>query len=337
MILFFLALACKPKEEPVDTGDKPPDLEVPSVADLNLEEVYETALGLAATTDLRPVWAAHVETLTMGTPGCPDFYAGAPTTETDVVDEPSWSWMDHCGQSSTAYDGYISWVNSVSADSGDPNTPIGRTTEGERSMLGSGIVSQGDDVLFEFRGDAQDAFSLVESEGTTDYTYSSQIDATVTGSLPFDGSVTPNGYRTEMYVRYSGDTAQRAEIRGNLYLFEPTIADRFDSVSLDLELIGAGASPDDCTLEPRGWISVRDSDAFWYDVVFLPRTDDDVTDGDYPDDPYTKCDGCGRLYIRGLDQGVDVCPDFSFLWTGALTEPEPEGWATSLRDLLEGR
>lgn len=335
-MVLALILACKPDDEPVDTGDPPPELEVPSVADLDLESIYQAALSLAATTDMRRVYDTHVETLRMGSPGCPDFYAGPPTTETDVVDEPSWSWMDHCGQSSTAYDGYISWVGQVAADGGDPESAIGRTIEGSRSMLGSGIVSQGDEVLFELRGDGQDAFTLFEGAGSKEYSYSSQIDATVTGSMPFEGTDTPNGYRAELYLRYQGGAAQRAEVRGNIYLFEPTIADRFDSVAMDLQLIGAGASPEDCTQEPLGWISVRDSDAFWYDIVFLPRADDDVTDEGYPDDPYVKCDGCGRLYIRGLDQGIDVCPDFSGLWD-ELTEPEPEGWATSLRELLEGR
>ena len=82
---------------------------------------------------------------------------------------------------------------------------------------------------------------------------------------------------------------------------------------------------------------MRDENAFWFDVVFQPRFDDDATDDPYDNFSYGPCDGCGTLYVRGLEQtDIEVCPDFSFLWSGALTHPEADDYALSMRDILGG-
>ena len=141
-----------------------------------------------------------------------------------------------------------------------------------------------------------------------------------------------------MYERTTGGDEATIELRGNIYYFDYRIAGRFDSVTVNL-LWGAPDSlgPDECAAEPRGWIGVRDENAFWYDLVFQPRYDDDPNAEPYQDGDYGPCDGCGTLYVRGLQQdGIEVCPDFSFLWDGTLTHPDPTDFALSLRDILGG-
>ena len=134
--------------------------------------------------------------------------------------------------------------------------------------------------------------------------------------------------RADQYVYVEGGDTARLESRGNLYLFEDRIADRWDSVAMDLELVGDdGAGPGDCTLEPTGWLSLRDTNAYWYDVVFLASEADTV---DTSTD--TSCDGCGTLYIRGVESGT-VCPDLSAAWDGRLDPPDVADFVLSIHDL----
>ena len=89
--------------------------------------------------------------------------------------------------------------------------------------------------------------------------------------------------------------------------------------------------------EPRGWIGLRTEDAYWFDIVLQPRFDDDPTADPYDNADYSPCDGCGTLYVRGLEQtDITVCPDLSFLWNGGLTHPAPTDFALSIRDQLGG-
>ena len=133
--------------------------------------------------------------------------------------------------------------------------------------------------------------------------------------------------------RSVGLGADRLEARGNVYLFEGRIQDRFDSIVVDMELIGdLGRGPDDCVLEPRGYIGLRDTNAYWHDLVFLPRYEDDLTNNGFPNEPLSVCDGCGTLYIRGV-KTVDVCVDFSSVFSGGLIRPPIEDFVQSLHDL----
>ena len=341
MSLLLLALvACAPEEDTVEVSDPPEELVVPPLDGLDLESLYQDALSIGLTADLRAPWAAHRELLTGSVRGgCPDVYVGTPDLEIDGLDMDvrGESWMDLCEDGDTRWGGWAWWDSFVRAE-GDATTPEGLVVEGERSLIGDAVVSTSGDIVFEFKGEAADAFQRTDAPDYLRWSYTSLVTGTVTGSLPFAGSVTPFGYRTDMYVSYAGGTGATAEVRGNVYLFEGRIQDRIDSMSANLEFVSPdGAAPDVCTLEPRGWLSVRDPDAIWYDLVFEPRYDDDATDEDYPNDPLTVCDGCGRLYVRGLDQGIDVCPDFSFLWSGGLNPPESAGYSLNLRELLEDR
>ena len=152
-----------------------------------------------------------------------------------------------------------------------------------------------------------------------------------------DDEVTPGGYRTDMYVFYSGGDADRFEARGNVYLFDGRMHTYFDSLQVEINLSGpTGAGPQACELEPNGWIGLRDQNAYWFDLVFEPRRTDDIGDPDYDNEPYTGCDGCGTLYIRGL-QDREVCIDFSFLWEdGFLSPPSAQEFVMPIRNTVSG-
>lgn len=338
LALQFLGCAAEDSDTEIELPP-PEELTIPGIDGVDLEGLVVDALGIAIHADNRVVWDAHVATLGMFEGGCPDIYTGTPDLEIDGLDEDArgYSWLDNCQAGDTRFGGYEYWENRIQV-TGEATDLAGRSVDATRMVFGDGVLSQGGDVIFEFDGEGNDSLSRVDdSTGFSRFTYSSFVDGTVTGSLPFPtGAETPGGYRTDMYLTYTGGDSERLEARGNVYFFEHRLAGRFDSLAMDLEIVGPlGATPDVCTLEPRGWIGVRDEDAYWYDVVFEPRSDQDATGPDYEPDPYTACDGCGTLYIRGLAQDVQVCPDLSFLWSGALVPPEGHEFALSVRSLLE--
>jgi len=335
----FPLKACS-DDAPPDVGDPPEQLVVPSLDGIDLDNLYVEAVQRAITNDMRVPWQGHTTTVGQITPGCPDVYTGAPTDMIDGIDDDAkgLSWYDHCTAGDLQFFGFQYWEAQAHA-TGDPTSLEGRSIEGERMLLGDGTVSQGQDALFEFKGTASDALNRQDAPDYTRWTYTSLVDGTVTGQAAFAGNdIHPSGYRTDTYLLYTGGDVDSLEARGNIYYFgaDDMIDGKFDSIALDIEFHGpTGITPDICPTEPLGWIGVRDSDAFWYDVVFEPRHDDDATDSDYPDDPYTSCDGCGNLYVRGVPQNVLVCPDLSFLWDGALTPPDADEFAYSIRDQLE--
>lgn len=341
VVFALLWLGCeKQADETADPGDPPVELEIPELSDVDLPALYEEALERAIAVDLRTAWAAHVATVEAGTPGCPDFYAGTYDLESEEIDEDATglAWYDQCTAGSLTYGGYAYWETAIAA-AGDATADTGLAVDATRTLTADGTVSSDDEVWFEFDGTATDAVSVTTAPGYQHWTYSSSVVGTLTGTLPFDPATsdTVGGYRTDMVLDYAAGAGESLEARGNVYYFETRLAGRFDSIAMDLYFVGPdNAPPDTCTLEPQGWLSVRDGDAFWYDLVFEPRYDEDQTDENYSNDPYTSCDGCGTLYVRGVEQaGMTVCPDFSFLWSGVLAPPDPAEFSLSLRDLEE--
>ena len=136
-----------------------------------------------------------------------------------------------------------------------------------------------------------------------------------------------------MYSYRSGGDVERLELRGNVLLFDALLQGRFDSVAADLEFVGTlGAGPEDCTAEPRGWMGLRDENAWWYDLVFLPRYDDDIIAENYANDPLSVCDGCGTLFVRGVESG-EVCVDFEDLFDKDPELPDLEEFILTLHNL----
>lgn len=340
-MIFWLAACTEPPptfETPFDT-DPPPSLVLPDITGLDMEAAYQDALALALTVNARTAFVSHHRAIERFNTGCPDVYAGLPPDDLVRVDgvqgdPPGVTWADFCmGPDGTSFSGYGYWDGNVSVQ-GQPGTPEGLTVNAARTMAADGVVATADGVFLEIDGELSDALYRVDAEGYTRWSYSSLVDGTVTGSDPFPpGALAPDGWRTDLYTYQSGGNVDRIEARGNVYLFTGRMFDRFDSMAMDLEVIGTlGAGPDDCTLEPLGWIGLRDEDAFWYDLIFLPRAGSDVTGPDYPNDPLSDCDGCGTLYLRGVEVG-EVCPDFSFLFEAERPIPNVDEFVLSLRDL----
>jgi len=267
------------------------------LTEVELMLAVQQSVEIAVDTDLRASWAALVNTLSMSNDSCP------------VIQGDSWS--DMCTTDESSFNGFMSWQV-------DTDGPLS-----ERILSGDAVVGTESMVAFEFDGDGNDRF---EDYGSG-WVYQSDLAATVTGDLAFrpGASLTPGGFRTDMFLYYEGGDANYFEADGEVLLFDYLFLERFDSVSIDVEFQGpTGADADDCVMEPRGLVSFRDSDAHWYDVVFEPKYQSNL---DYENDPYSACDGCGTVYYRGFEQTDRVCLDFSFLWDRVLTQPDLTAYA----------
>ncbi|MCB9673868.1 MAG: hypothetical protein H6737_02065 [Alphaproteobacteria bacterium] len=340
-MILALLFSCTPQDTtptPIKPTPVVDELEIPDITGIDMEKAFEDALALALTVNARTPFNSLSSSFDRFQTGCPDVYAGPPgedqAPDLDIdMDAGGLSWADHCiNPDGTTFSGY-GWWNGEIAVTGDPNADL--TIEAEREMIADGVVGGADGVFFEFDGEASDSlYNVTSNDGYVRWVYSSLVEGTTTGTDPFpSGALAPYGWRTDLYVRMTGGNEDSLETRGNVYLFTGRMNERFDSLALDINVIGElGAGPDDCTQEPLGWIGLRDENAVWYDLIFLPRSEDDITGIPYPNDPLSECDGCGTLYIRGVESG-EFCPDFSFLFDGTLQPPPVDEFVSSLRDL----
>lgn len=337
--LLVLLVACG--GDPADTGAPPvtdrgpaETLPLPDVSEVDFPAAYSSALRQLMLVSTAAPWRGFTSTLGGVEPGCPDLWVGVPADDDFDGDEGGGlSWYDTCSAADgTEWNGYAYWETSVSA-SGLVESYEGRTTEATRTLLGDGTVKDpAGNLRWSFDGDASDSIYEVEGEGYTTWTWSSLVDGTVGGTDVFADTATPGGYRADLYLSASGGVSDRIEARGDLYLFTDLLDGRFDSIAADLTLIGpTGAAPGACTLEPYGWIGLRDPEAYWYDLVFLPAELEDYQDP-YANDPLGECDGCGTLYIRGVEQG-EVCVDLMTLFTDGVVRPPISDFVMPLREL----
>lgn len=340
-MIAWILLACSPSgggadDSGVDLGEPAPELVLPDLSGVDVPAAFVDALALATTITASSAWTGHVQSLGRRSEGCPDFYVG-PIEEAEL-DEGSEAitWLDYCNTQGTAFGGFVSWEGNVQVQ-GALEAPEGRTVDATRRLSGDGLVATEAGAAFELEGEASETVYQVEAADYQRWTWSSLVDATVTGSDAF-GSAEARGWRADLYLAAAGGSsgsgdAPTLELRGNAFLFEPRIADRFDSFDADLSF----GTDLDCTLEPRGWISLRESDAFWYDLVFLP-----LEDGKYTNPGYEECDGCGTLFVRGVEAGDyeatelgPICPDFSGTWQiPADRVPDPATFLLPLREIL---
>ncbi|MCA9491157.1 MAG: hypothetical protein KC621_14605 [Myxococcales bacterium] len=336
LLLPLVMVGCKKATTPTDTttgdtGTAAPDNLYPlpdDIDEIDFESAFIEAVRMMTTVTTQAPWKGHVAAIDRREVGCPDFWTDPFTIANQTVgSEDGVAWNDDClTTSGLVYDGWIWWDSTV-RNSGQADTYEGRTSEGSRRLEGKATVSTTDDITFEFVGEASDSLYRVQAVGYDRFVYSTRMDATVTGRDVFEtDSPTPDGYRTDLVMSLTGGDVDNFEARGNVYTFYPQLQGRFDSIGVDMELQGPlGAGPDSCTLEPLGWIGLRDENAYWYDVVFLPRFQEDIVDIDYANDPLSICDGCGRLYVQGIEQeGREICIDFSFLFDGTVHLPEIE-------------
>lgn len=327
----------------VDVGGPAAELVMPDLSDIDEQAAILEAIDIALSIRGAEIWAGHERAFARRFEGCPDVYVGAPEDadldEDDAARGQGMSWSDFCASPGGLYfRGWQHWIPRFQA-TGNVDDGAGRTWEAARTLTGNAVIGDDDDVRFEFAGEVSDSVYVVQAGDYRRETWSSQLVGAANGTDLFApaSSPTPGGYRADLYVAVQTGDVQRVETRGDIYLFSDRIQGRFDSVSMSLAFIGElGAGPEDCTAEPRGWIGLRDENAWWLDIVFQPAASDDATTS--VDDPdYTACDGCGTAYLRGVEQTVElgeICLDLGAIWSAeGLAAPDPETYITSLRDL----
>jgi hypothetical protein len=334
-LFIFLALTgCREEvTDKVTTEDHvpPEELVLPDLSDINIPQAFEAALERVTTIQLNPAWNGNRSSLSMRYPGCPDVYVGAPE-DLDMEFAPGLSWADFCSTTSDlSFDGYVYWDSSIT-QSGDAEDAAGLTISGSRFMAGQGAVRQNNDLQFRFDGQGSDSLYLVEAPDYRRYIYSALIQGAVAGELSTGNEI---GFRADMYLYTTGGDIDSIEARGDVFWFDDMIQERFDSSSMDLVMVGDnGAGPDDCPLEPKGWMGIRDQDANWYDLVFMPQDADDSTG--YMDEDRSICDGCGTLYLRGLETQNygTICPDFTNMWISDIVDlPQASDFMLSFQEL----
>jgi len=256
-MLLLLAAACATEEEaPVDEGPPLDTLELPTSPTWTCPRLRR---GVATALEVRGAvaWRGHSPRSTGSSPAAPTCGRRA-DVETIEVDQDAggWSWADHCeDQQGRGYEGAV-WWSSTAAAEGDPAEADGRTISGERRLVGDATVTAGSDTRSSSTHD-RDAVTIGTAPDYTRWTWSSAVDATVTGADALADASTPGGWRADLYTYASGGDADALEVRGDVYLFEERLAGRFDSLSMDLAL-----DPSDECGEPRGWLSLRDEDAY---------------------------------------------------------------------------
>lgn len=328
--MIFLLLACGPASDSSEEGSTSvaPELPLPDISDIDFPASIQDALTTAIGLTLNQPFEGNRSTLsTLARSGCPDFFVGAPP-EADF--EADTSWLDHCRTAGGLFfDGQLGWQGTYSAD-GDATEAVGRTIDASRTLSGAATVGDNDSIFLHFDGQGEEALYRVDAPGASHWTWSSLVQGTVAGDAV---TQIPEGWRSDLYLYATGGDVDHLELRGNLYFPEQRIQTRFDSIAMDLAMDGAlGALPETCTAEPAGWIGLRDQNAFWYDLVFRPRYDDG---SGYPNQPYAACDGCGTLFLRGLqgpEEVATVCVDLSGIYA-QLTPPDPETFILTLHEL----
>lgn len=314
---------------------------LPDVTGIDFPTAYQEAVQLSKRVTAGVPWQANILALDHRNDGCPDFYAGVPDDAAVDIDEDAegQSWFDHCTTAAgTDIDGYAWWLGAAELE-GDATKAEGATTRASRSLDAYATVADYSGTRVELKVEASDDLSRTDAPEYAYWTYSSEVSGTVTGSDVFGADPDlPGGWRSDLALYATGGDSQVYEPRGNLFFFGHKLQERFDSVEMDLAFGGAGSlGPDDCALEPRGWIGLRDENAYWYDVVFQPRYDEDVNDTGEPAAPYSECDGCGTIYLRGVEavELGEVCLDFSFVWSDdPFTPPGVEEFVLTLRQLV---
>lgn len=302
-MVLLLSLACKP--------DAPAEDVLTEVSEAPLEDPMMEAgllagLQFALQADITAPWRGLSAANTYAMGACPAQYSGEPP-DNDLAGTgavgPGTSWSDACDAGDTSYRGFMYWESAFSGDV---------STGAERLLIGDSSVVQGDQVLYEFDGNARDSYSATSSAEGQWWEYEATVSAIIGGDLTYGGTATPGGIQEDLFVYYTGGDEQFVEAIGNVYLYSDLIAGTFDSVYLDMEYQGTrGASDGECTAEPRGTIGLRDADAHWYYVVFEPKYNSTL---DFENAEYSACDGCGTAYYRGFEQPSRLCPDFSSLW-----------------------
>lgn len=134
----------------------------------------------------------------------------------------------------------------------------------------------------------------------------------ISGVVSYDGPAAtgtwlesnPDLLLTYSLTLSSANALQTADIDGSVGSLQGTVS------AVDLNsLVLAQTADFPCPIEPSGWISLRDANGVWADVLFDVQADEE--EGYTVDE--ADCDGCGTLWFDGEDLGqvcVDTAPLF---------------------------
>ncbi|MEC8379593.1 MAG: hypothetical protein VXZ96_04700, partial [Myxococcota bacterium] len=182
LTLLITLMACQNDKDGVTSEDyvPPQELTLPDLSNIDIDSAFEEALSRTRSIQLSPAWNANRAVLEIRHDGCPDIYAGVP--EDAEMEEGGLSWSDFCRTAGgLGYSGFMYWGGSIN-QSGSPESPNGYSLSGTRNLGGEAVVTAGNDILFEFRGEGSDSLNLIEAADYRRWTYSSTMRTTLSGS-----------------------------------------------------------------------------------------------------------------------------------------------------------
>ncbi len=348
-VLLPLLVGCIPEPAPPAPGTNISGLKDPHLPSdfrtIDYADAIAQALNAGASATLSTVWGGHHASIEGAPYGCPHMYLGAPPALDEDADEdnPGFSWDASCTtDAGVSYAGFQFWTTEVDTEAGT----------GSRTLMGEATVTDGSALLYEFDGEAADEVSYPSEGG---WSYSTEVDGEVFGTLPFGGAT---GLRaTQLTAGWGSDGT--IDMVGQLHVFDGygptdtrTLATieqtgdyvpegwvpglpRFTSARFDLEFTA------DCPQEPVGYIGLRGNGGIWFDIYFLPRfnpEDDSAQSNAYPYDIIVneECDGVGTIFVRNIAPEEEpwdefVTPDFAVV-AAQLDAPPLTDFVYTLRN-----
>jgi hypothetical protein len=269
--------------------------------ELSVEEVevaMQQGLELARNYHANGVIEAYTEAMANRSGGCPNYYS----------DGLSSSWYDECVTGNgTSYSGYVY--------TGTPEP--GYNEQGAMSsqswwLSGGAVIETAAGERLELTGSASHWWS--ESE------WGFSQSSNVSGNFYASGGAASDSWlaaglspdlTVSSWYGYGDWSTKHITANGVVFVSE----EKASLVAFDgVRAYGAVAVSVACEIEPAGTISVRGDEGYWYDVLF------DGVGADAPEGAEIApedCDGCGRLFFRGIYLG-QACVDVSPLldWSG---------------------
>ena len=301
LVSFIWGCANEAVEEQTIEFDSIEELTIPDMTGIDFEEAFVEMVKNTNYVQLNPIWDANQTAVTRGRTTCPDLYVGGPEVgdNLDLREADGVSWRDECATSAgMQYSGFVYW----DIPSFSPNV------RASRQLAAGGSVKLYNELLFSFSGEATDTFNTVyDGEELVQWSYSTTVAGTVRGQDAVDEGM---AYRSDLSFSASGhQNTSTLSLSGEMYWLRYRVQDRFDTLIASLSMVDPAVhTSDECPDEPVGRVSLRDTGGVWYDLVFTPTNDLEEQ----------ICDGCGTLYLRGLEtiEYGEVCPDFSTIWPG---------------------
>lgn len=264
----------------------------PEMSVKEVEAAMEQALGVARNYHANFVFDAYLEAMANRSGACPNYYS----------DGVSSSWYDECVTGDgTSYSGYMY--------TGTPEPGYdeqGNQTSQSWWLSGGAVIETAGGERLELTGSASHWWS----ESEWGFGQSSHV----SGNFYASGGAAAESWLAAglspdltvgSWFGYGDWSTKNITLNGVVFISE----EKSSIVAFDeLRAYGDVAVSVECQEEPAGTISVRGDEGYWYDVLF------DGLGAEAPEEAVLApedCDGCGRLYFRGVYLGqacVDVKP-----------------------------